>query len=150
MAEEYNINWDVPDYGYDWMTPQEETPAFDFGADVDWGTDWGYDMGMGDYDDYDSDIDWGNFDFEEEYGIPSLTWEDPNTRYDDWSLNLPLHYSFNMDAPDYDYGNILDEGWSDWAVDQDWSLPGPSVAASSSGPTNVSIPDASSDGNQLN
>jgi len=113
MAEEYSFNWDIPDYGYDWMTPEEESP-FDFG------TDWGYDMGMGDYDDYDSDIDWGNFDFEEEYGAPSLTWEDPNTQYGD--------YSINMEEPSWnDYGNILDEGWSDWAVDQDWSLPGPSL-----------------------
>ena len=102
MAEEYNINWDVPDYGYDWMTPEEETP-FDFG------TDWGYDMGKGDYD---SDIDWGNFDFEEEWGAPSLTWEDPNTWGD---------YNINMNAPDYDYGNMMDEGWADWAGTQNWS-----------------------------
>ena len=65
------------------------------------------------------DIDWGNFDFEEEYGIPSLTWENPDTWGD---------YAINMEEPSWnDYGNILDEGWSDWAVDQDWSLPGPSL-----------------------
>ena len=107
MAEEYGLDWnlDVPDYGYDWMTPEEETP-FDFG------TDWGYDMGMGDYD---SDIDWANFDFEEEYGIPSLTWEDPDTWGD---------YAINMEAPSWnDYGNIMDEGWADWAGTQNWSDP---------------------------
>ena len=121
MAEEYKLNWDIPDYGFN---PQEEAPVFDFGADVDWGltdtSNWGmlddsWDM----FQPLEEDIDWGNFDFEEEYGIPSLTWENPDTWGD---------YAINMEEPSWnDYGNILDEGWSDWAVDQDWSLPGPSL-----------------------
>ena len=113
MAEEYSWNWDVPDYGFN---TQEETPVFDFGADVDWGlTDtsnsWD-DM----FQPIENDIDWANFDFEEEYGIPSLTWEDPDTWGD---------YAVNMEAPSWnDYGNIMDEGWG---IDQDWSLPGSSL-----------------------
>ena len=111
MAEEYSWNWDVPDYGFN---TQEETPAFDFGADVDWGlTDtsnsWD-DM----FQPIENDIDWANFDFEEEYGIPSL--------YDDPYTTDAYGNTWNMEAPDYDYGNILDEGWADWAVDQDLSL----------------------------
>jgi len=35
MAEDYSWSWNAPDYG--WGTSKEETPAFDFGADVDWG-----------------------------------------------------------------------------------------------------------------
>ena len=116
MAED-SWNWNAPDYGNDWGNIMDD--------------DWSLTDTSNSWDDMfqpiGNDIDWGNFDFEEEWGAPSLTWEDPNTRYDDWSLNLPLHYSFNMDAPDYDYGNIMDEDWSDWAVDQDWSLPGSSL-----------------------
>jgi len=118
MAEEYSWSWETPDYGFG--TPQEEAPAFDFGADVDWGltdtSNWGmlddsWDM----FQPLEEDIDWANFDFEEEYGIPSL-YDDPYTQYGD--------YSFNMDAPSYDWGNVMDEGWG---IDQDWSLPGPSL-----------------------
>ena len=109
MAEEYSWSWETPDYGFG--TPQEEAPAFDFGADVDWGltdtSNWGmlddsWDM----FQPLEEDIDWANFDFEEEYGIPSL-YDDPYTQYGD--------YSFNMDAPSYDWGNVMDENWQpDW------------------------------------
>jgi hypothetical protein len=117
MAEEYSWNWDIPDYGFN---PQEETPAFDFGADVDWGltdtSNWGmlddsWDM----FQPLEEDIDWANFDFEEEYGIPSL--------YDDPYTTDAYGNTWNMEAPDYDYGNILDEGWADWAGTQNWSDP---------------------------
>jgi hypothetical protein len=47
MAEEYSWSWETPDYGYDWMTPQEEAPVYDFGGDVDWGNN-----------DYEINMDW--------------------------------------------------------------------------------------------
>ena len=99
MAEEYSWNWDVPDYGFN---TQEETPVFDFGADVDWGlTDtsnsWD-DM----FQPIENDIDWANFDFEEEYGIPSL--------YDDPYTTDAYGNTWNMEAPSWsDYGDIMDE-----------------------------------------
>ena len=106
MAED-SWNWNAPDYGNDWGNIMDD--------------DWSLTDTSNSWDDMfqpiENDIDWGNFDFEEEWGAPSLTWEDPNTQYGD--------YSFNMEAPSWnDYGNIMDEGWG---IDQDWSLPGPSL-----------------------
>jgi hypothetical protein len=106
MAED-SWNWNAPDYGNDWGNIMDD--------------DWSLTDTSNSWDDMfqpiGNDIDWGNFDFEEEWGAPSLTWEDPNTQYGD--------YSFNMEAPSWnDYGNIMDEGWG---IDQDWSLPGPSL-----------------------
>jgi hypothetical protein len=111
MAEEYSWSWETPDYGFG--TPQEEAPAFDFGADVDWGltdtSNWGmlddsWDM----FQPLEEEQPWLNpdFNFEEEWGAPSL-YDDPYTQYGD--------YSFNMDAPSYDWGNVMDENWQpDW------------------------------------
>ena len=106
MAED-SWNWNAPDYGNDWGNIMDD--------------DWSLTDTSNSWDDMfqpiENDIDWGNFDFEEEWGAPSLTWEDPNTQYGD--------YSFNMEAPSWnDYGNIMDEGWG---IDQDWSLHGPSL-----------------------
>jgi hypothetical protein len=121
MAEEYKLNWDIPDYGFN---PQEEAPAFDFGADVDWGltdtSNWGmlddsWDM----FQPLEEEQPWLNpdFNFEEEWGAPSL--------YDDPYTTDAYGNTWNMEAPSWnDYGNILDEGWG---IDQDWSLPGPSL-----------------------
>lgn len=110
MAEEYNINWDVPDYGYDWMTPEEETP-FDFGGD--WDELFNFDAGQP----FEDEQPWLNpdFNFEEEWGMPSSLYDDPSYSYDG--------YNINMNAPDYDYGNMMDEGWADWAGTQNWSDP---------------------------
>ena len=111
MAED-SWNWNAPDYG--WGTPQEEAPAYDFGGGTDWGftdtsnwdiSDEGWDM----FQPLEEEQPWLNpeFNFEEEYGIPSL-YDDPYTR--DAYGN-----TWNMNAPSYDWGNVMDEDWQpDW------------------------------------
>jgi hypothetical protein len=130
MAEEYNINLATPDYGYDWMTPQEESP-FDFGGDTDWGiTDtsnwdifddrwntWQPPEGAPVYN-FEEEEPWLNpdFNFEEEWGMPSSLYDDPFTQIGGYSINTePSSLT--------DYGNIMDEGWADWAGTQNWSDP---------------------------
>ena len=125
MAEDYSWSWDAPDYGYDWLTPEEETPAFDFGADVDWGND-----------NYDINMDWMNDDWSQPVSDPWQIPEYTSFTDDDWlkweptdftqyggidSLYTPDEWGktgINMDwqDQDWDYGytapeNIFSEDW---------------------------------------
>ena len=107
MAEEYSWSWETPDYGNDWGNIMDD--------------DWSLTDTSNSWDDMfqpiGNDIDWGNFDFEEEWGAPSL--------YDDPYTTDAYGNTWNMEAPSWsDYGDIMDEGWG---IDQDWSLPGPSL-----------------------
>ena len=111
MAED-SWNWNAPDYGW---APQEEAPALDFGADVDWGltdtSNWGmlddsWDM----FQPLEEEQPWLNpdFNFEEEWSAPSSLYDDPYT-------TDAYGNTWNMEAPDYDWGNVMEEDWQpDW------------------------------------
>ena len=82
MAEDYSFNWD---YGLDeqpWQTPEEETPAFDFGADVDWGN-YNYDINM----------DWMNDDWSQPVSDPWQIPEYTSFTDDDWLKWEPTNRS---------------------------------------------------------